>query len=102
MKECSKELPPDIIAATIQVMSVSVADEAATASVSPMPKDQLREAQKSDPIIHPVLESKLSGSRPPVRELKTFSPKTKCLFREWDKLTIDSDCILYRTTTACK
>lgn len=68
--------------------------------LSPIPKDQLREAQKSDPIIHHVLESKLSGSGPPVRELKIFSPKTKCLLREWDKLTIDSDGILYRTTTA--
>ena len=61
-----------------------------------------REAQKSDPTIHPVLESKLSGSRPPCKDLKTFSPKTKCLFREWDKLTIDSNGILYRTTPAHK
>lgn len=49
-----------------------------------------------------MLESKLSGSKPPARELKTFSQKTNCLFREWDKLTIDSDGILYRTTTVRK
>lgn len=116
MRKCSEELPPDTIAATIQAvevqakspemlsfsaasMSVSVADESATSSVSPIPKEQLREAQKSDPYISPLLDCKLSGSRPPVKQLKTFSPKTKCLFREWDKLTIDSDGVLYRTTT---
>ncbi len=119
MGECSEELTPDAITATIQAvevqkeplptvsylsasMSVAVADETVTASVSPIPNDQLREAQKSDPTIHPVLEIKLSGSRPPCKELKTFSSKTKCLFREWDKLTIDSNGILYRTTPAHK
>lgn len=102
MRECTEELPPDTIAATIQAvevqkesfvtmsfsaasMLVSVADEITTASVSPIPKNQLRDAQKSDAIIHPVLEYKLSSSRPPVKELKTFSPKTKCLLREWDR-----------------
>lgn len=119
MRDCSEELPPDTIAATIQAvevqekslatlsfpaasMSVSVEGEAATASVSPIPRDELREAQKSDRVIHPVLGSKLSGIKPPARELKTFSQETNCLFREWDKLTIDSDGILYRTTTSRK
>ncbi len=76
MRVCSEELPPDTTAATIQAvevqkeplatmsfsvmcMSVSVADETNPASVSPIPKDQLRETQKSDPIIRPVLESQV-------------------------------------------
>lgn len=119
IRECSEELPPNTIAAAIQAveiqtespatwslsavsMSVSNENESATASVSPIPKEQLREAQESDPVISPVLEHKLSGSRPPVKELKTFSPKTKCLFREWDKLMINDDGILYRNTTTRK
>lgn len=119
MRECSEELPPDAIAATIQAvevqekslatlpfstvsMSVSVVGETATTSVSPIPTDQLRKAQESDPSIHPVLDFKQSGSKPLAGELKRFSPKTKCLFREWDKLTTDSNGILYRTTTTRK
>ena len=118
MKGCSEELQPDAIAATIQAieiqeppahalcsavcMSASVADEMGGRSVSPIPKGQLRKAQESDPFIGPVLECKKSGSKPPARELETLSPKTKCLFREWDRLTIESDDILYRTTTVRK
>uniref|UniRef100_A0A8C7HDT1 Gypsy retrotransposon integrase-like protein 1 n=1 Tax=Oncorhynchus kisutch TaxID=8019 RepID=A0A8C7HDT1_ONCKI len=119
MRECSEELPPDTIAATIQAvevqkeavvpwsfsaasMAVSAEGETTTATTSSIPKDGIREAQESDPVIRPVLNFKLSGSKPPVKEQKKFSPKTKCLFREWDKLTIDSDGILYRITTARK
>lgn len=119
MEECSEELPPDTIAATIQAvevqkeavvpwslsaasMSVSAEGETTTATISSIPKDGIREAQESDPVIRPVLNFKLSGSKPPVKEQKECSPKTKCLFREWDKLTIDSDGILYRITTARK
>ena len=83
-------------------MFVSAEGESATASISPIPKEQLREAQRFDPVIRPVLECKLSGCKPPVKELRAFSPKTKCLFREWDKLTTDDDDILYRNTTARK
>ena len=71
-------------------------------SISPIPKEQLREAQKGDQGICPMLDCKLSGSKLPFKELQTLSSKTKCLFRGWDKLTIDNDGILYRTTTACK
>ena len=117
MREYCEELLPNTITAAIQAvevqkespatwsltavsMSVSAGSEPATASISPIPKEQLREAQESDPVICPVLECKLSDSKPPVKELRELSPKTKCLFREWDKLTIDDDGVLYRTTTA--
>uniref|UniRef100_A0A7N8YIE6 Gypsy retrotransposon integrase-like protein 1 n=1 Tax=Mastacembelus armatus TaxID=205130 RepID=A0A7N8YIE6_9TELE len=120
IKDYSKELTPDTIAATIHAievqrespaawtlssaaaMSVTVEGESVNASIRPIPKEQLSEAQKTDPIIGPVLQWKQVGSRPRFRELKAFSPKTKCLFREWEKLVLDSDCILYRATAARK
>uniref|UniRef100_A0A7N9AYF5 Gypsy retrotransposon integrase-like protein 1 n=1 Tax=Mastacembelus armatus TaxID=205130 RepID=A0A7N9AYF5_9TELE len=83
-------------------MSVTVEGESVNASIRPIPKEQLSEAQKTEPIIGPVLQWKQVGSRPRFRELKAFSPKTKCLFREWEKLVLDSDCILYRATAARK
>lgn len=118
IRDCSEELPPDSIAAAIQaievqndsvstwtlsaaVMSVTQGESADT-SITPIPKDQLCEAQKSDPVISPVLQCKQSGIKPPTKELRTFGPKTKCLFREWDRLTLDTDGLLYRTTSTRK
>lgn len=118
MRECSEELLPNAITAAIQAvevqdkspatwsltaasMSVSVENELFT-TPSSIPREQLREAQKSDPVIHPVLESKLSGSKPSAKELRTFDQKIKCLFREWDKLIFDDDGILYRKTASRK
>ena len=42
-----------------------------------------------------MLEHKLQGC-------KTFSTKTQCLIREWDRLTVDDDGIMYRITAARK
>lgn len=98
MRECTEELLPNTVTAAIQAIEVqensftaaSVTTDPenmlATAPISPIPKEQLRETQKADQVICPVLEFKLSGSKPAVNELRTFSPQTKCLFREWDKL----------------
>ncbi|KAJ0022377.1 hypothetical protein NQD34_009867 [Periophthalmus magnuspinnatus] len=120
MKDCSEELPPDSIAAVVQAienqkhtpatwtlsaaaMSVVVQQgESAEASLAPIPKEQLSRVQKTDPVISPVLQCKQTDSKPLARELKTFNPKIKCLFREWDKLVLDTDGILYRTTSVRK
>ena len=56
---------------------------------------------QSTKIICPVMKSKLSGSKPTTGELRVLSPKAKCLFREWERLTVD-DGILYRATAARK
>ena len=118
MRECTEELLPNTVTAAIQAIEVqenspttwsftaaSVTTDPenmlATAPISPIPKEQLRETQKADQVICPVLEFKLLGSKPAVNELRTFSSQTKCLFREWDKLTVD-DGLLYRVTTTRK
>lgn len=119
MRDCSEEVPPDTIAAAIQAievqkdtpaawtlsaaaMSVTAEGEPAEATFTPIPKEQLNEAQKSDPVISPVLQCKQTDSKPLPKELRTFDPKTKCLFREWGKLRLDNNGILYRLTSARK
>lgn len=119
MRDCSEVLPPDTIAAAVQAievqkempatwtlsaaaLSVITEGELAEVVLTPIPKEQLTEAQKSDPVISPVFQCKQTDSKPLTKELKTLSPKTKCLFREWDKLELDDDGILYRVTSARK
>lgn len=114
MRECSEELLPDTITATIQavevqkesfatwsysVVSMLVAGEGETATASAPYQRSVKKGTQIWSGDRPFLDCRLSGSKLPVRE---SGPKTECLFREWDKLTINSDDILNRTTTAHK
>lgn len=96
MRECTEELPPNTITAVVQAVGVQE-----NSNMVYMVLQQLREAQQADQVICPLLESKLSGSKPPVKELKRFCSKTKCLYREWDKLIVE-DGLLVRVTMAHK
>ncbi|KAI4887981.1 hypothetical protein NFI96_001880 [Prochilodus magdalenae] len=117
MKEYSEDLCSDVVMAAIQsveaqrevdvnwsvaLVTQAPSEESSVESVVPIPKDELRKAQKSDPSIKPVLEYKLQGCKPSAQTLKEFSSKTRCLFREWDKLTVDGDGIMYRITATRK
>lgn len=81
MRDCSEEVPVDTIAAAIQAievqkdtpatwilsaaaMSVTAEGEPAEATFTPIPKEQLNEAQRSDPVISPVLQCKQTDSKP--------------------------------------
>ncbi|KAL1249455.1 hypothetical protein QQF64_020460 [Cirrhinus molitorella] len=114
MKECSEELSSDVIGAAIQAVEAqegpsipwslstncsSIGKRPAVPTVTPLSVNEIKEAQMNDHEISPVYECKLSGTKPEVKQLKTYSPKTKCLFREWGKLTINQDGILCRTTS---
>lgn len=61
----------------------------------PTPKDQLKEAQKSDPYICPVLDFRLLVSKPYGKEVQAFIPKTDFLLKQQ---TNGQWCILYRKT----
>lgn len=96
MKECSEELSSDAIKATIQsvctleeskmdwsvalAIVASVEDMSTIESVTPIPTEQLKKAEQSDPAVRKVLNHKVV--KPPAHVLKTHSSKTKCLFRE--------------------
>ncbi len=113
MKELSEELSSDIIGATIQAVEAqegpsipwsvstncsSIQTCPAVPTITPLSVNVIKDAQTNDQDISPVYECKLSGTKPKVRQLKTYSLKTKCLFREWGKLTINQDGILCRAT----
>lgn len=113
IKECSEELSSDVIGATIQAVEAqegpsipwsvstncsSIEACPAVPTISPLSVSEIREAQINDQSISPVYECKLSETKPQVKRLKTYSLKTKCLFREWGKLTINKDGILCRIT----
>ncbi|KAL1278521.1 hypothetical protein QQF64_025194 [Cirrhinus molitorella] len=66
------------------------------ASLSPA---QVRQEQEDDPHIGPVLQCKLSGGKPLHGKLKGFSPQSRCLARELDKLEVDVHGVLWRKTT---
>ncbi|KAL1267687.1 hypothetical protein QQF64_033050 [Cirrhinus molitorella] len=114
MKECSEELSSDVIGAAIQAVEAqegpsipwslstncsSIGKRPAVPTVTPLSVNEIKEAQMNDHEISPVYECKLSGTKPEVKQLKTYSPKTKCLFHEWEKLTINQDGILCQTTS---
>ena len=48
------------------------------------------------------MEHKLSSSKPIGQELKTFNMRSRCRLREWDKLNLDEDGILYRKAVVRK
>lgn len=114
MKECSEELSSDIIGATIQAVEAqegpsipwsvlincsSIQTCPAVPTITPLSVNVIKDAQMNDQDISPLYECKLAGTKPKVRQLRTYSLKTKCLFREWGKLTINQDGILCRTTS---
>lgn len=114
MKEWSEELLSDVIGATIQAVEAqegpsipwsvstncsSIETCPAVLSITPLSVNEIKEAQINDHEIGPVYECKLSGPKPKVKQLKAHSPKTKCLFREWGKLTINQNGLLCRITS---
>lgn len=56
------------------------------------------QAQKDDQNIGPVIDCKLSEKKPVGQQLKSFTAQSKCLLREWEKLSFDGDGVLHRKT----
>lgn len=110
MKECTEELPSDCVEATIQSVEAPHFSLSWTAMISlddtmesehacePLPVEEIRQAQRNDDHIGPVLQFKLSNEKPTGHLFKTLSAQSKCLFRSWDKLFLGDDGILRRKT----
>lgn len=112
MNECTEEMAYDVIGATTQAverqddssvswsMGVSVRCSAMATDVSiiPLTKGQIKQDQRSDPTIGPVIQCKLTQEKPSRSELRQLSPQVICLLREWDKLEMDENGILHRKT----
>ncbi|KAI3362755.1 hypothetical protein L3Q82_001649 [Scortum barcoo] len=116
MKECSEEMSYDVIGAATQAVenqdessvswsmgvSVKCAAISADTSIIPLTTEQIKQDQRSDPIIGHAVHSKLADRKPSGKELKQLSSQITCLLREWDKLEISEDGVLYRKTARRK
>lgn len=96
MKECSEEVSYDVIGATTQAvenqdessvswyMGVSVKCAAVNerTPLIPLTTGQIKNDQRNDPTIGPVVQYKLAGTKPSGPELKQLSSQITCLLRE--------------------
>lgn len=64
----------------------------------PFSRAEICQAQREDPDIGPTLNYQQTNERPAGEQLKSFSAKNKRLLREWDKLSLHEDGVLYRKT----
>lgn len=110
MEQCTEELSSDCVEATIQAVEVQDLAMSWTAMSSPydptecaesgqsFSTDDIRQAQRSDTHIGPVVQCKMAGEKPSRHLLRTFSAQGRSLLRQWDKLCIGEDGILRRKT----
>lgn len=111
MENCTEEFSSPSVQATVQAVETEDSEPtwcmmtlecARTDEEPPTPfsRAEFCQAQREDPDIGPVINCKQSGQRPAGQQLKSFSTKNKRLLREWDKLSLDGDGVLYRKTVA--
>ena len=116
MKDCIAEMEKDAICATIQAVihqgeatpwvtavsaSISVAhsEPAVTDLVfRQLTSDEIQRAQREDPDIARILAYKKRGYPPSGGERRNENRVTSCYLREWNKLHILADGILWRQT----
>ena len=67
-------------------------------SPTSLSKAGICKAQRNDKIIGPVIACKLLDEKPVGPQLKSFSAPSKCLLREWEKLSLDNEGIFHRKT----
>ncbi len=99
MEQCTEELTSDCVEATVQAIEAQDLTMSWTAMTSlhnptenaesseTYSTDEIRQAQREDPYIGPVVQCKLAGEKPSKHLLKTLSTQSKSLLRHWDKLS---------------
>ena len=110
LKDCTEELSSRSVQAVVQSVEDPSPNPAWSMALSAQCKDikkseyqpllpaEICQAQKEDKNIGPVIECRQLNKRPDHKQLKSFSPQSKRLIREWEKLILDDDNILYRKT----
>lgn len=110
LKTCTEELSSRSVQAVVQSVEDPSPNPAWSMALSAQCKDirqsehqpllpaEICQAQKEDKNIGPVIEYCLLNKRPDNKQLKSFSAQSKRLIREWEKLTINDDGILYGKT----
>ena len=112
MGRCTEELTSDCVAATAQAVKTQNSSSPWVCPVltplqctavsedmyKPHSVTEIRQAQKDDKNIGPIIQFKLKDIKPSGHELSAFSMQSKSLLREWERLNIDEDGILHRKT----
>ena len=115
MDKCTESVSPEVLNAT--VTGVAAQREGNITWVSAVTSDetileldnvnlpprhsainpnQILQAQRQDQAIGRVLAFKIEGKRPSIQETKRERPATKVLLRQWHKLNVGEDGLLYR------
>ncbi len=93
MEQCTEELTSDCVEATVQAIEAQDLTMSWTAMTSlhnptehaesseTYSTDEIRQAQREDPYIGPVVQCKLAGEKPSKHLLKTLSTQSKSLLR---------------------
>lgn len=115
MAEYSEEISPPMFQAVdqgvkaeqthastwISAMSVAVGDEMESTHqpmLAELSREDIRKAQEEDPAIFPVLQALLNDVQPTREERRQLPKDAVKLLREWKKLELSEDGILYRNT----
>ncbi|KAL7846934.1 hypothetical protein SRHO_G00219140 [Serrasalmus rhombeus] len=114
MRECTEELQSESVSATVQAVEAQQCSEMSwamalpthcveeekigTSSIKPLSKTEIQQAQVVDSDIGTIIDYIRSGEKPSSQQLRTLNSATKCLVREWDKLVLNEDDLLYRRT----
>ncbi len=112
LDDFTEEISYDAVGATVQLvglqsempaawsMAISAGEsfESQSTVVSLAPS-QIRQDQEEDPHIGPVMQCKMSGEGLSHCKLKDFSPQSRCLARELNKLEVDEHGVLWRKTS---
>uniref|UniRef100_A0A3B5Q730 Gypsy retrotransposon integrase-like protein 1 n=1 Tax=Xiphophorus maculatus TaxID=8083 RepID=A0A3B5Q730_XIPMA len=114
LQQCTEEVTQDVISASIQGVTVLqdapsvwittahintldlVRDASSPSLPAPLTPEQIRESQKKDPLIKRVMHYKSQDQFPPRGVVKTETADVRVLLRQWRKLYISDDGILYR------
>lgn len=114
MKQCTEEVGREVFSAAVQGVSVQgdtplvwitpvpietldlVRDASAHFRAQSLTPEQIRESQERDPVIGQVLRYKRENQYPSRRAFKAEPPDIRVLMRQWPKLYVNEDGILYR------
>ena len=109
IEECTEEMSSPSIQATVQAMETvdvntvwftGAIESAETDVGAPIlfSRSVICQAQKDDQNVGHVVRAKQFDKKPVGQDLKLFSAQSRCLLRDWEKLSLDGDGILHRET----
>lgn len=100
MEECTEEMSSPLVQATEQAVEtdsnyagslMAVGSETDEGTSSSFSRATICQEQRDDKNIDPIIGCKQSNKRPVGQQLKPFSAQSKCLLRDWEKLSLNRE-----------